>query len=67
MKVRYRMFQSKFASREKICDKAAEFASTVGRDNLITLTFSEYKDEGVVTVWFWSDEADPADRTEKVR
>ena len=32
---------------------AARFAGEVGPDRLIGLSHSEFKDEGVVTVWYW--------------
>jgi hypothetical protein len=70
MRVRYRMFQSRFASREKVCDKAADFASTLTPDRLVSITYTEYKDDGCVTVWYWADEGEAVSatrETEQVR
>jgi hypothetical protein len=52
-RVDFRIFRGTFATWNGLCTEAAEFASTVGPENLISISHSEDKDDGVVTVWFW--------------
>ena len=49
------MFRGTFATWPDLFEQAAEFATKVGRDRLITIAHSEDKDDGVVTVWYWED------------
>ena len=53
--VRYEMFRGIMASWEQLFEQAAAFASTLGRERLITISHSEDKDDGVVVVWYWSE------------
>jgi hypothetical protein len=61
MRVRFKLFRSSFSSWKALFDRATEFATRVGRDRLISISHSEDRGDGVVTVWYWADEADPAD------
>lgn len=54
MRVAFRIFKSSTKSWEKLFAEVAEFASNVGRENLITISHSEDQNTGVVTVWYWS-------------
>ena len=36
--------------------RAAEFATRMGRDRLIGISHSEDNSDGVVTVWYWTQE-----------
>lgn len=56
LRVAFKAFDSKMASREKLFRAATEFASQIGRDRLITLTHSEDHDNIVITIWYWTDE-----------
>lgn len=38
---------------EALFSEVAEFATELGGDRMISISHSEDKDEGVVTVWFW--------------
>ncbi len=55
MRVRFKVFRSSFSSWQSLFEEAAEFATQVGPDWLIGLSHSEDQNEGVVTVWYWSD------------
>jgi hypothetical protein len=53
-RVAFEMFRGTFESWESLFQKAAEFATEIGRDRLIGISHSEDDDDGVVTVWYWS-------------
>jgi hypothetical protein len=54
--VRFKVFRGGFDKWETLFAKAAEFASGIGHDRVISISHSE---DEVVTVWYWSDEAEP--------
>jgi hypothetical protein len=56
MRVLFKAFDSKMASREKLFKAASEFASHVGPERLITLSHSEDRDNIVITIWYWGEE-----------
>ena len=51
--VTFRHFSSAYKTWEEMFSKAADFATSVGRDRLINISHSEDDNEGVVTVWYW--------------
>lgn len=55
MRVRHQLFKSSFKSWDTLCDEAAEFATTIGRDRLIGISVSQGDSggQGVVFVWYW--------------
>lgn len=55
MKVRHRLFKSATKKWETLCDEAAAFATTVGRDRLINISVSQADTggQGVIFVWYW--------------
>lgn len=55
MHVEYRVFRGIWASFEALFREAADFASLLGPDRLISISHSEDNDDGVVTVWFWAE------------
>jgi hypothetical protein len=55
MRVDYRIFRSTMKSWDTLFTEAAAFATELGPDRLISISHSEDKDDGVVTVWFWSE------------
>ena len=55
MRVAYEVFKSTFKSWESLCEEAADFATRVGRERLITISHSEDQNQGVVIVWYWSE------------
>lgn len=54
-KVEFRTFRGRMTSWESLFDEAARFATEIGRERLISISHSEDKNDGVVTVWFWSE------------
>jgi len=49
----FRMFRGTFASWNTLFTEAAQFASTLGKDRLISISHSAESSDGVVTVWYW--------------
>lgn len=58
MRVTFKAFDSKMASREKLFKAALDFANKVAREDLINITHTEDRDNIVVTIWYYSDEVD---------
>jgi hypothetical protein len=52
----FKIFRGTFATWGSLCSEAAEFASTIGPDDLINISHSEDKDDGVIVVWFWTND-----------
>ena len=50
----YRLFRGTLASWDELFLQAAEFATQIGPERLITISHSEDRDDGVIAVWFWS-------------
>ena len=55
MRVQMRLFKSTFKSWEDLCEEAAAFATTIGRERLINIsvTQADTGGQGVVFVWYW--------------
>jgi hypothetical protein len=53
--VRYRLFRGTLSTWDDLFAEAAEFATALGAERLISISHSEDKDDGVVTVWYWED------------
>lgn len=57
MQVRHRRFTADFKSWDAMLDEAAAFATTVGRENLINISISEfgqYASTATIVVWYWA-------------
>jgi hypothetical protein len=54
MTVRFKMFRGVIATWDQLFSEAAEFATSLGRERLITISHSEDKKDGVVAVWYWA-------------
>jgi hypothetical protein len=50
---RFKVFRIGLATWETLFAEAAEFASEVGPERLITVAHSADNGEGIVTVWYW--------------
>ena len=55
MKVRFQVFRGLFSTWESLFEQAAEFASKIGKDNVIGISHSEDHSDGIVTVWYWAE------------
>jgi len=53
--VRFEVFRGVMATWPGLFQQAAEFATRLGRDRLITIAHSEDQQDGVVAVWYWAD------------
>ncbi len=54
MRVAYRFFKAgSFTSWDALFAEVAEFASGIGRGDLISISHSEDQGKAVVTVWYW--------------
>jgi hypothetical protein len=53
--VRHRLFRGTFKSWDALCEEAAAFATTVGKERLINVSVSQGDTghEGVIFVWYW--------------
>ena len=49
----YKIFRGTFCSFDDLFSQAADFATQIGPHHLISISHSEDKDDGVVTVWYW--------------
>ena len=52
-KVCFKEFRGVFSSWKNLFEQAADFATKVGRENLVSISHSEDNEDGVVTVWYW--------------
>lgn len=59
MAVRFKMFRGTIATWDQLFAEAAEFATTLGRERLITISHSEDQQDGVVAVWYWAESDKP--------
>lgn len=53
MKVRFKTFRGSWASWDELFQDAADFATELGKERLISISHSEDGNDGVVTVWYW--------------
>jgi hypothetical protein len=62
MPVKFKIFRaSAFTPWESLCDEVTEFASRFSREQIISISQSEDDNEGVVTVWYWSEKSTSGD------
>ncbi|NCF90416.1 MAG: hypothetical protein GWQ05_05575 [Verrucomicrobiaceae bacterium] len=52
--VDFRTFRGVLTSFDNLFRQAADFATSVGKQDLISISHSEDGDDGVVTVWYWN-------------
>lgn len=50
---RFQVFRGVMTSWQALFEQACDFAGNLGRGNVIGMSHSEGKNEGVVTVWYW--------------
>ena len=67
MNVKFKILRADpLSTRESLCEEAAKFASSVGHERLISMSQSEDKDVGVVTIWYWDKTPSPMRRMDKL-
>ena len=55
MRVLYRHFRGALKTWNALFQDAADFATTLGPERLISVSHSHYGLEGIVTVWYWGE------------
>jgi hypothetical protein len=55
LSVNFRQFRGTFTSWDSLFSEAAEFASKIAPDRLISISHSADHSEGIVTVWYWDE------------
>ena len=50
--VKYEIFRGALETWDSLFSEAADFASQISRDRLISISHSEDKNDGVVAVWY---------------
>jgi hypothetical protein len=58
-RVEYKMYRGVLDSWDRLFAEAAAFATEIGRERLIGISHSEDQNDGVVAVWYWSDDSQP--------
>jgi len=53
--VKFEEFRGVIATWEQLFQQAAEFATKIGRDRLISISHSEDQQDGVIAVWYWEE------------
>ena len=56
VRVRFEVFRSPVNSWKSLFEQAANFATLIGKDRVINISHSWGVAEGLVTVWYRSDE-----------
>lgn len=59
MRVTFRRFTAQFQSWDAMLAEVGEFASGLGRENLINIScseFGQYASTATVIVWYWAQE-----------
>ncbi|MBT5708024.1 hypothetical protein OAH36_03825 [Verrucomicrobia bacterium] len=54
-KVCHKTFDATLKSWDQLFAEAAEFASMIGQERLISISHSDSHSRGVVAVWYWSE------------
>jgi len=54
LNVHFRVFRSSMTSWNNLFAEAAQFASSLGRERVISISHSSDHNDGVVTVWYWA-------------
>ena len=59
-RMEYRIFRGVFATWDDLFRQAADFANEIGPERVVSISHSEDKDDGVVAVWYWKNDAESA-------
>ena len=60
VEAKYKMFRGTMTTWDDLFDDAAQFATELGEMRVINVSHSCAGSDGVVTVWYWSDESSEA-------
>ena len=53
MTMHFEVFRSRISTWDKLFEEASNFATSVGKERLVTITTSADQGEGIVVVWYW--------------
>lgn len=63
MQMEFKVFRGTFKSWETLFQEAADFASLLRPERVVSISHSEGNGEGLVTVWYWQGRPDaPTER-----
>ncbi len=54
----YRVFRGTLATWDQLFTQAADFATEVGSERVVSISHSADQHDGVVTVWYWAPEGE---------
>ena len=57
----FKYFRGTFATWDELFGQAADFATEIGSQRVVNISHSSDRGDGLVTVWYWTDE--PATET----
>lgn len=58
MRVLNKTFRATFKSWDALFQEAANYATSIGRERLISISHSSENGQGIVVVWFWGEARD---------
>jgi hypothetical protein len=61
-KMAFKVFKSSWSSWDELFSQAAQLATQVGPERVISISHSADQNQGVVTVWFWTTEEEEKKR-----
>jgi hypothetical protein len=61
VQVKYKIFRGTMTTWDDLFDEAARYATGLGEIRVINISHSCSGADGVVTVWYWSDEVPGTD------
>ena len=53
--LKFRRFKAVIKSWQTVLEEAAEFASSVGRERVVSISHSEDHSMSIVVVWYWDE------------
>jgi hypothetical protein len=51
----FRVFRGTFTTWQTLFSDAADFATELGPERVLSISHSEDKGDGVVTIWYWEN------------
>jgi hypothetical protein len=54
LQIKFKKFKAIVKSWDTVFQEAAEFATTVGPDRVVSISHSSDHGESIVTVWYWA-------------
>lgn len=53
MTLQFEVFRAMLSTWNSLFEDASRFATSIGKDRLVTITTSADQGEGIVVVWYW--------------